>query len=74
MNASGTYANPALQVIEGNKARWNHAGQRRAGFHSLHRIARYALGLRAARVLALEMRVAPRIVAFEALRQLTELP
>jgi CubicO group peptidase (beta-lactamase class C family) len=69
-----TFSNPDLEVIEGNKSRWSHADHRRHGFHNLHRISRYGMSFRAARVMALEKRIDLRIAELEGVRYLTQLP
>lgn len=69
-----TIANPDLEVIQGNKARWSHADHRRWGMHNLHRIARYGLALRAARVMPLEKRADLRIAGLDAVRHFTSVP
>jgi CubicO group peptidase (beta-lactamase class C family) len=69
-----TIANPDLEVVAGNKSRWSDANHRRRGWHELHRIARYGMSLRAARVLPLRKRMSLRIAELEAVRSLTSLP
>ncbi|RWE19139.1 MAG: class C beta-lactamase-related serine hydrolase [Mesorhizobium sp.] len=46
-------ANPELEVLTDNKARWNLPDFRRHGFHNLHTTMRYSMSLRARRVLPL---------------------
>jgi len=74
METIDTIPNPDLEVIEGNKSRWAHADQRRRGFHTLHKLARYGISLRAARVMPLEKRMDLRIAELESVRKLTSLP
>ena len=69
-----TIPNPDLEVTEGNKSRLTRSDYRRHGFHNLHRIARYGISLRAARVMRLEKCMDLRIAEFEAVRRLTSLP
>jgi CubicO group peptidase (beta-lactamase class C family) len=66
--------NPDLEVFEENKSRWSHADHRRHGWHNLHKIARYGMSIRAARVMPLEKRMNLRIAELEAVRHLTSLP
>jgi len=49
-----TVPNPDLEVVAGNRSRCTCAENRRHGFHHLHGIARYSIGLRAARFMPLE--------------------
>jgi CubicO group peptidase (beta-lactamase class C family) len=74
IEAIATVPNPDLEVIRGNKSRWTHADHRRRGFHNLHRIARYNMSFRAARVMQLEKRMDLRIGDLEAVRNLTSVP
>jgi CubicO group peptidase (beta-lactamase class C family) len=69
-----TIPNPELTVLGGNKSYLTHADHRRYGWHNLHRIARYGMSFRAARVLALEKRMDLRIADLEDVRRLTALP
>jgi CubicO group peptidase (beta-lactamase class C family) len=69
-----TVPNPDLVVVGGNKSRWSHADHRRQGWHHLHRIARYGMSFRAARVMPLEKRMNLRIAALDAVRDLVSLP
>jgi len=69
-----TIPNPDLEVVQGNKSHWTHADHRRQGLHNLHRIARYGISLRAARVMPLEKRMDLRIADLDAVRHLTSLP
>ncbi|MER9776570.1 serine hydrolase [Mesorhizobium sp. M0220] len=50
-------ANPELVTLFDNKPRWNLPDYRRRGFHNLHTTARYAMSLRAPRVLPLRKEV-----------------
>jgi len=74
MSSVITTPNRDLEVTDGNKPRWSVADHRRRGWHQLHRIARYGLSFRAARVMTLEKRMELRIAALESVRQLTSLP
>lgn len=74
MNTITTIPNPDLVVIEGNKSHWTHADHRRQGMHNLHRIARYCMSFRAARVMPLEKRMDLRIAELEPVRHFTSLP
>ena len=69
-----TYPNPDLSVGPDRHPRWNSAPFRRQSFHNLHRIARYSLGLRAARVLGLRLSADLSIPARDDVRRLTALP
>lgn len=69
-----TIPNRDLEVVEGNKSRWTHADYRRSGFHNLHRIARYTISLRAARVMSLEKRANLHIAELDCVRKFTSLP
>jgi|SRR6185437_1756155 len=69
-----THANPDLEILAGNKSRCTHADHRRRGFHNLYRLARYSIGLRAARVMPLEKRVDLRIARDEGVSRLLALP
>ena len=64
-------SNPDLTVVADNKPRWNTPDHRRAGFHNLHRNARYAMSLRSDRVLTLEKRIDGRIGDMAEVRRLT---
>src|SRR5690242_9398501 len=66
--------NRDLEVIDGNKARWSCADNRRRSFHNLHRIARYGLTFRSARTMCLEKRIDMRMTEFEPVRRLVSLP
>lgn len=66
-----TLSNLDLTVLADNKPRWNQPDHRRHGFHNLHRLARYAMSLRAPRVLALEKRIDRRIGEMPEVRRLT---
>jgi CubicO group peptidase (beta-lactamase class C family) len=74
MNRIQTTLNPDLQIVEGNKSSWNHADHRRHGFHNLYRLARYAISMRAARVMPLEKRMDLGVAELGAVQQLTSLP
>ncbi|KUM23898.1 hypothetical protein AU467_32590 [Mesorhizobium loti] len=50
-------ANPDLEVLFDNKARWNLPDFRRHGFHNLHTTMRYAMSLRAPRILPLRKEI-----------------
>ncbi|ESW65309.1 beta-lactamase family protein [Mesorhizobium sp. C280B] len=50
-------ANPDLVTLFDNKPRWQLPDYRRRGFHNLHTTARYALSLRAPRVLPLNKEI-----------------
>ncbi len=69
-----TIANPDLEVSDDNKARWNMPDHRRRGFHNLHLMARYAMSLRATRVMTLTRRFDMRIAEMEAVRRFTQHP
>lgn len=69
-----THPNPDLSVGPDRQPRWNAAPHRREGFHNLHRIARYTLGFRAARVLDLRLSADLTIPARDDVRRLTALP
>ena len=69
-----THPNPDLSVGPDRQPRWNAAPHRRQGFHNLHRIARYTLGFRAARVLDLRLSADLSIPQRDDVRQLTALP
>lgn len=64
-------ANPDLAVTADQKPRWNSPDWRRRGFHNLHQTARYAISLRAARVLPLEKLIDRRIGDIAEVRRLT---
>ncbi|ESY15344.1 serine hydrolase domain-containing protein [Mesorhizobium sp. LNJC394B00] len=49
--------NPDFEVLFDNKPRWNLPDYRRCGFHNLHTTARYAMSLRAPRVLPLRKEI-----------------
>ncbi|MER8413025.1 serine hydrolase [Mesorhizobium sp. M1342] len=74
MSEIASETNPDLTIGRDNKARWNQPDYRRDGFHNLHRLARYGLSFRAARVMALHKRMDLRIAEMEAVRRLTALP
>lgn len=68
------HPNPDLSVGPDGWARWNSAPERRRGFHSLHRIARYAQSYRAGQVLDLKLSADIDIAERGDLRRLTALP
>ena len=57
MSELETCANPDLEVVKDNKARWNTPDWRRDGFHNLHEIARYMTRIRSDRVLVLDKNI-----------------
>ena len=69
-----TIPNPELMVIEDNKAYWNLPGNRRWGFHNLHRVYRYGATIRSPEVLRLTKRIDSRIADMLEVQQLTNLP
>lgn len=69
-----THPNPDLSVGPDRHPHWNSAPNRRQGFHTLHRVARYAQTFRAARVLDLRLSADLSIPAREDVRRLTALP
>lgn len=69
-----TVLNPELAVQGDGKATWNLPAKRRAGFHALHRIARYGLTIRAPSVLVLETAPDPGIARLASLERLTGRP
>ncbi|RUV66997.1 class C beta-lactamase-related serine hydrolase [Mesorhizobium sp. M5C.F.Cr.IN.023.01.1.1] len=50
-------ANPDLAILYDNQPRWNLPDHRRRGFHNFHTTARYAMSLRAPRVLPLRKQI-----------------
>ncbi|ESY28921.1 serine hydrolase [Mesorhizobium sp. LNJC391B00] len=66
--------NPDLTVNPLGQSRWNYPDYRRHGFHNLHRIARYGLSFRAARVMELQKRMDIRIAEMDSVHRLTSLP
>src|ERR1700722_3444884 len=74
MDSTVVVPNADLAVVKGNKSYWSHADHRRFGWHSLHRIARYTTGFRAAQVMTLEKRMDLRMATHEEVRHLTALP
>ncbi|TIR02787.1 MAG: serine hydrolase, partial [Mesorhizobium sp.] len=50
-------ANPDLDILFANQPRWNLPDYRRRGFHNLHTTMRYAMSLRAPRVLPLRKQI-----------------
>lgn len=72
LNATlSTYSNPELTVVEGNKANWNLPDNRRRGFHNLHKLHRYDMGVRAPDVLALHKEIDRRIGDLSTVRRFT---
>jgi len=69
--APTTIRNPDLVVAEDNKANWNLPDQRRWGFHNIHKITRYSLGLRAPQVMPLKKDIDLRIGNMPEVRRLT---
>ena len=69
-----THPNPDLQVGPDQRPRWNSAPHRRHGFHTLHRLTRYAQGYRAARVLDLRLSADLSIAQREDVRRHTASP
>ncbi|MEZ5885304.1 MAG: serine hydrolase [Paracoccaceae bacterium] len=69
-----TFPNPDLTVAAGGYTSWNSAPRRRAGFHRLHEIARYAQSARAGRVMDLQLSADLAIAAREDVRRLTATP
>jgi CubicO group peptidase (beta-lactamase class C family) len=69
-----TVPNPDLARAEGNLSFWSHADNRRYGWHNLHRIARYGMSLRAARVMPLSRCMDLAIADRTDVRELTALP
>ncbi|WP_271574539.1 serine hydrolase domain-containing protein [Bradyrhizobium sp. CCBAU 11361] len=67
-------ANPDLYVGADHKARWERADHRRHGFHNLHRLARYGISYRSARVMLLQKAADLRIANMETVGRLTSLP
>lgn len=74
MSTITTVAQADLTVDRDNKSRWTRAEHRRYGLHNLHRIARYGMSFRAARVLPLEKRLDVRIAQIDCVRHLTSVP
>ncbi|MFP6743666.1 MAG: serine hydrolase [Alphaproteobacteria bacterium] len=70
-NAIATMANPDLGVAAGGRTQWNTPETRRWGFHNLHRISRYGLGLRSRDVLVLNRDIDHRIGDLEPVRRMT---
>ena len=68
------YLNPDLEVVAGNKARWNTPEHRRRAFHRLGAVARYSMSARAARVANLEKDVDYSIATRDDVQRLTALP
>ncbi|MER8917347.1 beta-lactamase family protein [Mesorhizobium sp. M0761] len=70
---SSAIANPDLATLSDNKPRWNLPDYRRSSFHNLHTTARYAMSLRAPRILPLRKEIdwtigdRPEVVRFLAM-------
>jgi CubicO group peptidase (beta-lactamase class C family) len=69
-----TRPNPDLFVGPDRRPRWNSPPFRRHGFHNLHRLARYAAGFRAGRVMDLRLSADLAIAARDDVRRLTATP
>ncbi len=74
MNELALMPNPDLEVIDGHMSRWNHADNRRHGFHNLHKIVKYCSSIRSAEILKLEKRMDLRLADVESVRHFTSLP
>jgi CubicO group peptidase (beta-lactamase class C family) len=68
------YLNPDLEVVAGNKARWNTSEHRRRAFHGLGEVARYSMSFRAARIAELEKDIDFSIVTRDDVQRLTAVP
>jgi len=66
--------NPQLEVGRDNRSAWSQTDTRRWGFHNLHVISRYSLGLRAPSVLELHKCFDMRIADLPLVRKLTGSP
>jgi len=66
-----TVRNPDLHVGPGNLAGWNQPDRRRKGFHGLHALSRYDMGVRAPDVLVLRKSIDRRIGDLPSVRRLT---
>ena len=66
--------NPDLEVVAGNKARWNTPEHRRRAFHGLGAVARYSMSFRAARIARLEKDIDLSISTRDDVLRLTALP
>jgi len=66
-----TVRNPDLVVTDDNKGNWNLPDNRRWGFHNLHRISRYSLGIRAPAQVPLQKVLDRRIGDMSEVRRLT---
>lgn len=66
-----TVRNPDLVVTDDNKGNWNLPDNRRWGFHNLHRISRYSLGIRAPAHMPLQKVLDRRIGDMPEVRRLT---
>lgn len=69
-----TVPNPDLEIVPANKSRWSHADHRRHGWHNLHRLARYSMSFRSARVMTLTKRMDLAIASLDSVQRLTTLP
>jgi len=69
-----THANPDLTVGADLRPRWNSAPYRRAGFHTLHRLTRYASQYRAGQVMDLRLSADLGLAARADVRALTASP
>jgi CubicO group peptidase (beta-lactamase class C family) len=69
-----TIANPELAIVAENKQRWNHPTYRRHGFHNLHKIGRYGLTFRSARVMTLDNDWDLRIAEMDEVKRLVGVP
>jgi len=69
--APTTIRNPDLEVAEDNMANWNLPDKRRWGFHNIHKITRYSMGLRASQVMPLKTDIDLRIGNMPEVRRLT---
>ena len=67
-------ANPDLLVGRDNRAAWSQTDTRRWGFHNLHKISRYSLGIRAPSVLELHKNFDMRVPDLPLVRKMTGSP
>ncbi len=67
-------ANPDLQLGRDNRAAWSQTDTRRWGFHNLHKISRYSLGIRAPAVLELHKSFDMRVPDLPLVRKMTGSP
>jgi CubicO group peptidase (beta-lactamase class C family) len=70
-DATTTDPSPDLLVGEGDRPGWNQPDRRRRGFHNMHTVFRYSLGIRAPEVLRLRKVVDRRIGDLASVRRLT---